>query len=538
MVTPESSFSPAEQLQPAGLALLAKKLLEWLIPVALFLFVFAFLAWPYRTPLYEGAFQDDFFYYLEAAKHILAGQGSTFDGVHLTNGYHPLWMLVCITLLKQFSGKAVFVAFLALTMGLLVATYASLIACLRTFCPPLAAQAIAAYVTIAFAVIAGGMEITLALPLLFLLCQYRLTRFHWRPAQACVYGLLASAAVLARLDCALFVLLLGCFDLALSSDTPWSTRLRAVGPFVLGLLPVFAYLAWNLRTFGSALPISSHAKDLRVRGGLTATPLHSFLHQYQPQKSLLVWLFLAALPYVVGLLVWRGLGPIPRAYRGLTLALLLFAPLQLAVLSVSSDWPIWSWYLYPVLLFVFGAAIVIFSNTARSFWLAQAPCYLLAILAAVSIVRYDFLRRADLSSWHFQFVLSGLDLAAFAKTHPGIYAMGDRAGAVGYLLPMPLVQTEGLMMDKAYLENIRDQRELIATLRAYHVRYYVATNPVPQGSCVLTREPAQGGPDTPAMRGRLCSVPVHRFATADNSWRSYVFDLNREPGSQAAATEH
>ena len=46
----------------------------------------------------EGPFAltyDDAFYYLEIARRIADGQGSTFDGLNSTNGYHPLWMLVC-----------------------------------------------------------------------------------------------------------------------------------------------------------------------------------------------------------------------------------------------------------------------------------------------------------------------------------------------------------------------------------------------------------------------------------------------------------
>src|ERR1700759_969668 len=35
----------------------------------------------------------NFFYYLRIAQHIAAGHHSTFDGTHLTNGYHPLWRL-------------------------------------------------------------------------------------------------------------------------------------------------------------------------------------------------------------------------------------------------------------------------------------------------------------------------------------------------------------------------------------------------------------------------------------------------------------
>ena len=35
---------------------------------------------------------DDSFYYFQTARHIIAGNGSTFDGIARHNGYHPLWM--------------------------------------------------------------------------------------------------------------------------------------------------------------------------------------------------------------------------------------------------------------------------------------------------------------------------------------------------------------------------------------------------------------------------------------------------------------
>jgi hypothetical protein len=39
---------------------------------------------------------DDVFYYFKTAQNISEGFGSTFDRIGLTNGYHPLWMLICI----------------------------------------------------------------------------------------------------------------------------------------------------------------------------------------------------------------------------------------------------------------------------------------------------------------------------------------------------------------------------------------------------------------------------------------------------------
>jgi len=35
---------------------------------------------------------DDAYYYLKVARNVVAGQGATFDAIHPTNGYHPLWL--------------------------------------------------------------------------------------------------------------------------------------------------------------------------------------------------------------------------------------------------------------------------------------------------------------------------------------------------------------------------------------------------------------------------------------------------------------
>ncbi|MDO8753360.1 MAG: hypothetical protein Q7J80_05660, partial [Anaerolineales bacterium] len=40
--------------------------------------------------------RDDAYYFFKVAQNISEGHGSTFDGINLTNGYHPLWMIVCI----------------------------------------------------------------------------------------------------------------------------------------------------------------------------------------------------------------------------------------------------------------------------------------------------------------------------------------------------------------------------------------------------------------------------------------------------------
>ena len=39
---------------------------------------------------------DDAFYYFKTAQNIAEGNGITFDGIAPTNGFHPLWMIICV----------------------------------------------------------------------------------------------------------------------------------------------------------------------------------------------------------------------------------------------------------------------------------------------------------------------------------------------------------------------------------------------------------------------------------------------------------
>ena len=39
---------------------------------------------------------DDAFYYFKTAQNIAEANGITFDGLSTTNGFHPLWMVICV----------------------------------------------------------------------------------------------------------------------------------------------------------------------------------------------------------------------------------------------------------------------------------------------------------------------------------------------------------------------------------------------------------------------------------------------------------
>lgn len=68
-----------------------------LIALVMGVHIYAAFSAPHNFPS-RWFTRDDAYYYFKVAQNISEGHGSTFDGINLTNGYHPLWMLICIPL--------------------------------------------------------------------------------------------------------------------------------------------------------------------------------------------------------------------------------------------------------------------------------------------------------------------------------------------------------------------------------------------------------------------------------------------------------
>ena len=64
----------------------------FLVILFLIFFIYLWLAWQPIEKLLSAFLVDDAFYYFKPALNLAGGLGPTFDGEHLTNGYHPLWM--------------------------------------------------------------------------------------------------------------------------------------------------------------------------------------------------------------------------------------------------------------------------------------------------------------------------------------------------------------------------------------------------------------------------------------------------------------
>ena len=213
--------------------------------------------------------------------------------------------------------------------------------------------------------------------------------------------------------------------------------------------------------------------------------------------------------------VFRRLGPVDRV---LFTATLLFPYAYYLILSSVSDWSLWPWYWYPLrpALLVGLMLWCLFPPSARLLQITPVTAILIAgVFGYLGLHRWTRQQRGDADAARM--------IARFAATHPGTYAMGDRAGRVGYLLSSPVIQTEGLMMDRPYLDFVAHETPLGEVLAHYGVRYYIATAYVPYTGCFEASEPAMAGPTSAHMHGEFCQKPL--ATSMDGGEETLIFDL-------------
>ena len=500
---------PTQEAQPKS------GLLTWHVAVLTMAGIIALFSRFFRADTF-GFFEDDFFYYVQVARNLVAHGTSSFDGVHLTNGYHPLWLVTLTGLYWLFKGTAFFVAVQTVSLALLVAFYAATVRILERLAAThvrLAALLLSLHVLLLFRY---GMEVSAALPLGMAAIAYTLgPTFRWRAPQTFVYGLIACLTVLARLDSALLVALLFCAK-TVASRAPWPERWKRAAIFAVAFVPFFVYLAVNVHVFHSLLPVSGHAKQLKPLWPASMVPATSLVLPLDRMKAVFVLpaLLLLALGLVSLPIRWKSL---PRHTRPVYLALLAFPFLHLAALSLLSDWPVWPWYFYSLSFSSVAAMALLLQPVAQRVWtplLASACAFYLVYVAVYSVKRQPS-----------PMALLADDVATYARQHPGNYAMGDEAGTAAWRSQQPIVQLEGLMMDADYLHVIAARTPLPQVFARYHTQYYVLLGITPGADgCTYSFEPTQGGPRSPHMLGASCTAPLAHFERSGVSMN--IFDAS------------
>ncbi|HTP01598.1 MAG TPA: hypothetical protein VMJ64_09505 [Anaerolineales bacterium] len=318
-----------------------RKQFPWfeLILCVVFLSAYAYAAFSDAYNLPNRWFiRDDAYYYFKVAQNISEGHGSTFDGIHPTNGYHPLWMLVCIPIFALARFDLILpLRILVLVTGVLqISTAILLYRLLRTLVlPPLAMLAAIFWAFDSYILVflyKTGVESSAALFFITLLL-YMTMRFErtWRLSaprtrQIAILAAVAAVSVFSRLDLVFFAMVMGIWIVLRQSAVRYLLPLDALVIFVSALAACLARLG-----FAVYYEIVNAAIAMVVVGLAIKVPTLYLLGLYQRPTSWKPLRFLARL--IVAVLVGSGL---TSALLLAAAALHLLPPISRTVLGIDA----------------------------------------------------------------------------------------------------------------------------------------------------------------------------------------------------------
>lgn len=223
---------------------------------------------------------DDAFYYYKVAQNVLSGHGFSFDGINLTNGFHPLWMVICLGVfwLSRFHLLLPLRVLIVISGVLNGLTGVVLLRLLQKFLP-LVAAILGASVWILLPSIynnytAHGLESALSaffIAVLLLKSADLLTGpAEKRAGKLIILGIIAALTILSRLDTLFVVAMVGFFVVFKI------TRMNRLMVFDLVAVFIASVLAWIIRFSTTPLVLNNYSLYPQMVLSLMLTPTAVF----------------------------------------------------------------------------------------------------------------------------------------------------------------------------------------------------------------------------------------------------------------------
>jgi len=434
-----------------------------------------------------ATFFDDAFYYFQIARNVAGGAGFTFDGLHVTSGFHPLWLMVQIPLFLLLPGdvlplRAVLFLEAALVAATTVMVFRALLPRLGRG-PALVSALLLLVQPGAPRILRGGMEAALVLWLLAVVwtqwlalrndAQAPLRRWFWLGAWCALF-------FLARLEGAVAVPILA----ALAWPRLRHDARRALALLVPLALSAAVYLAWTRWTFGTWGPVSASVKAhlggaawTKLSTGQQLTQLFYFPWGFEPHvQRLLRWVGVTSLaPPLAGTLVmvallaavaWQRHRLLPRLREGGVAFVVATAVAMLIIDKVSVRLMV-DWYRAPSLLALALLGGVVVAAHAR---LARAAVVALAIVGLARVPQPLWYLGSSAAS-----PPEGLLAAEWLRPRlqAGAVAGSWNSGLIGYFAGGRVVNLDGVANDAAFLREVVSGRDLDGYLERERVLFLV-----------------------------------------------------------------
>jgi hypothetical protein len=430
---------------------------------------------------------DDAFYYFGIARNVAHGHGSTFDGLDLTNGYHPLWMLLAsvvywlgldgTTAVRVLLGFQVLcyggaLALVAGTAGRAVGDWDRIRAKrsddgdrAATWCTAIVALALVAVSANPFVVkaIVNGMESGVLVVFdaaLLAIGAARRGRFLFVGSgrERWLIGLVLALTLLARTDGVLLVGVLGLWTLAEARRSPRQAVVPMVELFSLPAVTLVGYLVSNRIWFGLWEQISGLTK----RAPLTASRVG-------------VLGLVAVMAALVG--SWgfkRSREKVRRTrfgrvadFTASTAWFAAFAMLVVAYYQVLQAQQ-WLWYYCPVVIYLIFVLVLVVADFVEGAVLeartdaspARAVLTVSAILLLPLVAAGVYEGRQMADPHGYSIAIGDRDAGQWIAAHTprGTVLASWDAGVIGYYAQRHVINLDGVANSYAYYQAARGGR--------------------------------------------------------------------------------
>ncbi len=217
-----------------------------------------------------GPLVDDAFYSLKIAKNLAAGHGFTFDGIHRTNGFQPLYVFLMVPVFRLVPDEALAPlqsALVILSIFNIAAAFLLFRIVNRAYGGNPALLALGIFCLSPYVIENGmsGLETTIAAFFMLACLDFYLARIRGRERawkNDLLFALLIALLVFSRIDGALFALALG-LDYLRYRTGAGGTLLKRLGRMSMiaaASLAIYSpWLVFSIFHFGAALPESGAA---------------------------------------------------------------------------------------------------------------------------------------------------------------------------------------------------------------------------------------------------------------------------------------
>ena len=451
----------------------------------------------------NAPFTDDFYYYLTTAKNFVNFGTVTFDKISITNGFQPLWFFFISVIFAISKNNIIFNSIIIFSIFLF--TFFSYFNFKKFFFQNNYSQkeshliaSLISFFTLFFS--KNGMEISIAI-FFFSLSLIYLQK------NTLIFCVLSFLTFLSRLEFLIFYFFLITNELFINKKIFNNDYI-----IKLSLLPflIIFYVLINLYYYEIPFPESGIAKSLVNKIKFNKETFTFLSSDGYGMKFISVMFYLNFLGIFFLL---------SKKIKKFTKISLITTLLFFVSNSLRSAWPLWTWH-----FFFLGISSSLLINDFLNLFKFRITRNSVSIFGIFFLSTYLFLfiKNFNIDNDHILNIANKIE-EHYSDTNYEVFAMGDMAGKVSYLLDKKLIQLEGLVGGKKILSSIQNQKNLCDLFNELDVDVYFATKINKVGDLYYIEEPAQQSNNLKKMKGVLSIQPEITFSSAN--LKVYAFHL-------------